>query len=439
MVDKALTVDFADELVNTAFLLYEGPLAVTRNGNTQMLNGAIRLAFAPHQSFVFELTGPLGVLEVPGSFPETVSIELPQSEGKGSGKIWSSKFDSGAPATQILYGHLDDEFRKGNPCATDEIRFCVSNFPSFIGTAISYPKKHSASRLLVQSKEYEIVLDEVPELPFVLERLSSEGGFGITHLGRVRRIDSKPIEYEEAIHLTETLTWWLSLLRGERTGPILVSGVHGGLASWEFWRTPGVHPWQGPKSWLPGVLNDTSITEPLGVIFDSLNRSPAPLLKSMHRLIDWYTQSQRGEHTGAIVIMAQAGLELAAWLSVVGELGMSEDGFEKLTAADQLRVAMNFAKIDTEVPVSLPSLHSDCASMANRQELDGPAAITEFRNGTVHPKSVARFSSFESEFQCDQLAIRLLELLILHKLGYQGKMKDRTHPSGDEALVPWAN
>ncbi|MGC2485039.1 MAG: hypothetical protein WA359_02195 [Acidimicrobiales bacterium] len=295
-------------------------------------------------------------------------------------------------------------------------------------------------RLLVLSDEYEIVIDAVAEARSVFRRLAGEGGFAITHVGCARRVDAKLMEIEEARQLAETLTWWLSLLRGERTAPILLRGMQDRAVQWELWQPRTVQSWTGPKSWLPANLDDTTVTNSLGVIFQSLhNLDASDDRESVHRLIDLYNQSQHNEHTGAILVMAQAGLELASWLDCHGDV-LPGDGHN---AAGRLRCALKDAKISPVIPETLEVLRSE-PTKGDSGQIDGPEAITGFRNSVIHPELDERFSSPTSQLQCLQLSIRYLELLILHRLGYLGRMKDRTDVVFTDAFfaeadVPWAS
>jgi hypothetical protein len=435
--DEALTFAYADELSGSTLALYEGPLELTRDEQTESLEGEIRLSLAPFLSFTFTLTGRVGVLISPRSTPQRVSIKFPEGEGGGGGNIWSSHVDGEPPDIQRLNGHLDGAFLKGQKCETRELRFLVPNFTDFCGSPIPGRDDQPASRLLVESSEFEIVIDEVSELPTVLGRLAAEGGYAITHQGRIRRRDFGPITFDDAMQLTETLTWWLSLLRGERTGPLLVSGVHGDVVDWELWRSPGVHSWTGPKSWLPDDL-DAAVTKSLGVMFDRLDvLEKAKTSEPVHRLIDWYAQSQHGEHTGAIIVTTQAGLELAAWLSLVLDKG--KDDYDKREDAwVRIKAALDEAGISHEIPTSLDYLRED--SKGTEHPLNGPKVITEFRNNMIHPKMSQRqrISSPTFQLQCLQLAIRFLEMLILHRLGYVGKAKDKADNDWIERDVPWA-
>lgn len=72
-------------------------------------------------------------------------------------------------------------------------------------------------------------------------------------------------------------------------------------------------------------------------------------------------------------------------------------------------------------------------------EVDGPGTVTEIRNATVHPKRKERFDDPHVMVQGGLLAIHYLELLILHRSGYQGRAMDRTDFDKPALTVSWVN
>lgn len=259
--------------------------------------------------------------------------------------------------------------------------------------------------------------------------------YGLTHVGRVRRLDGQAIAFEAVPKLLEQLHWWLSLIRGERTGPLLVMGVHQGQVIWESWEAPSVARWRGRYSWLPqhaGALGPVSVDPTLQVLHDAWDNDDSR--RALRRAIDWYTQSVSTAHSATRVILAQAGLELMCWLRLVRLAGMSEEGFSQMKTADKLRVTLSLADIPLGTPGTAPELF---AAAQVPPILDGPGVVTELRNGVVHPKPQGRFGEVLSAHQGAQLATRYLELLLLQRLGYKGYAHDRVH-WGDAEPVPWA-
>jgi hypothetical protein len=137
------------------------------------------------------------------------------------------------------------------------------------------------------------------------------------------------------------------------------------------------------------------------------------------------------------VILAQAGLELMTWLRLVSDGVLGQEASRKLDAADALRVTLELAGIDLAVPSAVVELFAATRRVEGQSsELDGPGAVVELRNGTIHPKPLARLGEDVVMEQGGRLAIRFLEMLLLHRLGYVGDAYNRTNWISPE-LVPW--
>jgi len=160
-------------------------------------------------------------------------------------------------------------------------------------------------------------------------------------------------------------------------------------------------------------------------------------MNSVEQVIDWYTQAVSNIHIATKGVLAQAGNELLSWMRIAVDVGVTSDGFGRMTAADQLRMALSFTGAPTEVPLWLPKLYLATRRSSDSEELDGPGSVTEIRNSVVHPRHKARFSDPMAMLEGNFLAIHYLELLLLHRCGYEGRMLNRTNWGNSEFVVPW--
>jgi len=380
--------------------------------------------------------------------PFEVDIEAVSIGGKGHGEVRSVRINvvMNASLEHVISGPIFEEFLVGHPAATEEIRFHVPNFPNYLGTAIEARVDGGGTakwrgRHHIDSASWSIDLDAVNNSADWWGALSGEGGFGITHMCRVRRSDQKAVRDQDFEKIFWVLTALLSVMRSERTGPILAMGVHEGNIVWERWWTPRIAPWFGLRSWMPHTLlvvrtevNEmdlTKVVECLEEVFGDPGEK-----RAWERAIDWYTQSVQAEVSATGIVLAQAGLELAAWMRLVGDGVIPGDSFEKFNAADGLRIALELADVDLEVPASLTELQASAEQGRAGVELDGPGAVVEMRNGTIHPKERQRLTGPIEVIQGRLLAIRYLELLLLRRLAFSGQIRDRTNNFRPEA-APW--
>ena len=120
------------------------------------------------------------------------------------------------------------------------------------------------------------------------------------------------------------------------------------------------------------------------------------------------------------------------------EKSLSRDGFGTLAASDQIRLLLSKCGIPLEVPTELTRL----GGFAKKHDLDGPAAITEIRNGIVYPKPKRALSGDGADIiDAWHLSTWYIELALLSLCGYSeiylNRLK-RLRPNAVEK-VPWAS
>lgn len=151
--------------------------------------------------------------------------------------------------------------------------------------------------------------------------------------------------------------------------------------------------------------------------------------------------SMRAEPEGAGAdggcILLQAALERLSWHLLVREQkSLSEDGFKKLDAADQLKLMLTVLRIPKDVPSELVNL----TAYAKGRSMDGPTVFTNIRNRIVHPPKLNAKKDELPYYEAYLLAKWYLELAVLSVCGYNGKYANRTHGlryTGQVEDVPW--
>ncbi|HEY5272010.1 MAG TPA: hypothetical protein VIJ34_02125 [Acidimicrobiales bacterium] len=449
---EAVEPRYVTATANEEIELYHGTLVADIEGTTLVGNGSVTLKWVPSPQIEFEFAGKPDFEQSDStvlsfkSLPQSIKLHSPGNEHRGRGQVWGVLLPSFVEGVWLISvrGHLE-EFETGNPAPTERILFHVPNLPSFVGETVQSSDSSSvgATRLTAATRSWRVRLDGLDHLPDLYPELNRTNGYGITHVGDVQRIDGSPIPYEEVEQILATLTWWLTMLRSERTGPVLAAGIHEGRTVWELVRIPIIQQWTGPDTWMPRKLRpgfeDASV-EGVSTVLDHLaDLQPGT---EPHRVIEralgWYTQSVQGRDTDAVVITAQAGLELLSWLKLTGDRGVSHDGFEKLPTSDALRITLGEAAVPLDVPDHLEELKR-AASLPNSPKADGPEAVVGTRNSVIHPKPKDRFADNGVIFEAGRLAIRYLELLLLHRFGYGGEIHDRTDLlAWSESPAPWA-
>ncbi len=164
--------------------------------------------------------------------------------------------------------------------------------------------------------------------------------------------------------------------------------------------------------------------------------------------IHWYIEAnaQAGSIEGSIVL-TQTAFELLASAVLTDHNGwLSQEGSDKLAAADRIRLLFLWAGIPTGIPSQLSGLIKLAKSyeefMINKIP-DAAAAMTTIRNTITHPtrKNREKFGKHSNEARHDAwtLGLRNLELCLLKLFGHQGTYGDRIRQEwqGEVESVPW--
>ena len=193
---------------------------------------------------------------------------------------------------------------------------------------------------------------------------------------------------------------------------------------------------RGYESWW-----DTHTSDDLAQFFDAyieayLDPDQQPIVR--HVAMHVITANHSGTTAEGKVMLAQAGLEYLAWVTLVLTGRMSGKAYRAMTAAERLRLLLDEARIRLNVPAGLDGLFE----LADQEGLDGPDATAWVRNRLVHPKDAGEPYRIDGlVWQTAQLLLEYGELLLLHRLGYRGRFMRRYPPNRwahSSELVPWA-
>lgn len=236
----------------------------------------------------------------------------------------------------------------------------------------------------------------------------------LTHVVRASRVDGKTFRRKHVNSLLDDLWLALSFVVGDHLGPCLTVLRD----AKEIPLAEIIQPSLG-FGWRlrAGVAPKRSGIGPMLTCLADLFREKRKIITET---IFWYLEARWGLRE-ASVVLAQAALERLSFDYLVSQTGyLTEEGFDRLTAADAIRITMRSLEIPTEVP--------NC-------DLDAPTLITRCRNQQVHPKSRGMNIPIE---QAHLAALSAVELTILRLAKYQGPY----HPTSaanqaEEMSVPW--
>jgi hypothetical protein len=326
--------------------------------------------------------------------------------------------------------------------------FLLPNLEQPIGKGVHYPDgSDRASRLTLRGGGWIITLDGVDDYGEFEKYLEANSGFGVTQVGRIEKEDHSPFSADEALNTLDALTWYVSFAAGRWTGPFLPSGFDAdGGRVWDVWDCHRSVPFRSRTSWLDRTHGEQYESPFPGFMRRWLDDTWQEIVRVA---IHWYVEAnaQAGSIEGSIVL-TQTAFELLASAVLADHHGwLSSEGYEKLSAADRIRLLFLWAGIPTDISSELDALFKLAKAyeefMVNKQP-DSAAAMTAIRNTITHPtrKNREKFGRHPSAARTNAwvLGLRNLELCLLRLFDHRGTYADRIRRKwlGEVEPVPWA-
>jgi hypothetical protein len=295
-----------------------------------------------------------------------------------------------------------------------------------------------AGRWEVESCGWRLTLDSRPDHSELLRTANElDEQYLMTHVAELRRSDHQEFDATAASNVLFGWQLAMSFALGRWVAPALPVGFDGQERRvWEQWAPWRCDTMRGYESWW-----DTHTADDLGQFVDAYLK--AYLNVDQHEVVRWVamhviTANHSGTTAEGKVMLAQAGLEYLAWVTLVLSGRVTRKAYKAMTAAERLRLLLVEARIPPEVPRELDALNE----LARRDYLDGPDAAAWVRNRLVHPKDAGEpYRIGGLVWQTAQLLLQYGELLLLHRLGYSGRFMRRYPPhrwAHSSEPVPWA-
>jgi hypothetical protein len=327
------------------------------------------------------------------------------------------------------------------------VLFHVVSFYNFIAPRdliITDDKRsYRSGRAIIEVDEWRVIVDAVDGIKDISDSLSRNGGYAITHHGKLVTRDGSTFSPDPAEDFLGALHYFLSFCRGSWVDVMLPVGIDtDGEVCWEQWGERQIDPWERRLSWFDEYHGGL-----LGEVFPGfwrLWKNPRwrdPIKTAIY----WYVRSNntRGVGTDGAIVLAQAALEQLSWMFLVEERkALSPEGFEKLSAADTLRLLLSTLKI----PLGVASELKELEKLAKEFNWDGPAAFTELRNSMVHPGKMEKQKKKLGGSRLPvtdawRLGLWHLELALLALFEHNGVYASRLklpHIPGTVTNVPWS-
>lgn len=228
-----------------------------------------------------------------------------------------------------LLGYLTEPFIQEKIENLSSITFHISNFLWFnICNRWDgiYDKEGNETRIQKQGwfdfegqfifdyDDWHIVLATLEDNYELQEKLERRGGYGITHICKIERLDNQQFNLDQAYEIIDAFIYYLSFVRGIWVAPFVVLGFdEKGTQILGEWRNPAIKAdsWQSlAYSW---TRSDT--TEMVDIFPGFMKKwQDETWHEVIQNIIQWYIESYKhtnGHNTS--IILVQAALEKLAW------------------------------------------------------------------------------------------------------------------------------
>lgn len=413
---------------NAPIRAFKGAITLTEGSVTISGPGAMAVSWLPAPRLEFDVAS-VGVF---GMGRDPINAKIRGSIGGAPGRVTHSRFSIGSSSPSRTTGFLEGRLTRGGGANLQRLLFHLGNFPEFRGTPVRGARGVFASRVEISGGGWTIVIDGRDGLKDLIDAVARAGGYLVSHVGEIARTDGLVFRADEALQTLDALGELLSFASGARASTFLHIGFDAaGHAAWRSWEPPAVTQWASRLAWF-----DKTDATCLGRAFDGLVPKWADGHKRevFRRVVYLLTDAnRRGIEPG--LIAAQSALEILAWQILVNERkAISREGFDKLPAADVVRLLLTVSDIPLGIPVELSAM---AAYAKLKSTPDGPQTLTLIRNSWVHPPRSTFTRGGPEIGDAWLLALWYIDLVALRWLGYSGNYSPRVRPGLVEA-VPWA-
>jgi hypothetical protein len=370
--------------------------------------------------------------------PQVVLTAEPEEDIVLPGSEWRLELDGASAALLLVRSRHDSRgsrveavltapFERNITTATNatEVRFELINFIDVFGSPVRLRTGERRGRLSCTAGDFQLTLDPVPTYADARRRLEEGDGFSVTHVASLRRLTGDPISREDYDAVSRRLFRILSFAAGSYVGLGCAVGLDDDQnRCWEIWTAGRVHRWGNRMPWLPALQPQyfQSFVPKCWALFDQRGWASA-----MPHAVGSLVEGMRDGSIETRLATLVTGLEIVSWTILVVERELLDDQeFDRLRLEGALNLALGLAGIPRGVPAALTELR---AFASKSKEGSAPRSLIVVRNRVVHPPTKQRERpSPPVLIDAWRLALWYLELLILHRSGYEG-----------DHLTPWAD
>ena len=282
----------------------------------------------------------------------------------------------------------------------------------------------------LEADNWVIELKSLAESENNFEILKKEGGYGLTHIGHLRKKDNTFISGKEAREMLNALRYFFSFAKGNWCNPVCAVGFDSSDRVWELWSSPIESCFSQKGSWF-----DEHHSEQLENLFPGFINHwvTEDWNDTLQKVIYWYLNANTSR-IDAGIILTQSALERLSY-----EYFKTKSDAPAESASASYKLRRLFSSLN--IPVDIAETTLELKKMGDKWKWDdAPHALTEMRNYLVHPKNKYHPEKLgPAIYDSWNLGLWYLELILLKECEYSETYCNRLNPGwvGNVEKVPW--
>lgn len=325
-----------------------------------------------------------------------------------------------------------EEFSDDYAC--DRFEFQIPNFSPIFGIPCLSGQATSMCGHYIEYQDYIIEIHPRMDAKKLFDKAIDVSGYVCTHVGHISRNGGK-LTLGEAARIATAIGDIISVLVGKNRYPVMLTGIDG--------NSPIVIvPFLGDvdnaeKQATIMYYDEESILSAVFGNYFSLMEN-ADWQEEIKQLVFWYLQAANWSSAESTVVLTQVALEMASWIELTenGSL-ISQGGFETLPAADKIRLLADKMNFSVNYSPLLNRLEDFGKAFQAETAID---SYVQIRNALVHPKKknrqkISKQGHQKAIRQAGHVGLHILELYLLYKFGFQGRLQNRL--TRDAMIAPW--
>lgn len=223
------------ERPNKSVPVWTGRVGIRTPGGTQRGDGRVTMRWLPSPRLSYAMDSPELPTGNPPPFGRLLTLWGANMSADAHIGNWTLSVRDGYYRGLSVDGVLAGEAQVGPRTGLRDVTFHLVNFPDYVGAVVRTTEGGwRTARTTWNQGEWRVTIDNLAQTKRLWEELRIDGGYAITHVGRIERRDGASFASRARREL-ERLGVALSFAKGGWTFSVLPGPRRQGGPSWEDW------------------------------------------------------------------------------------------------------------------------------------------------------------------------------------------------------------